>query len=373
MKKHTGGYPKIDYSGQIFDDIKVIKSISPTIKLNGTISYERWECECPFGHKIVYASTSLRSKSKKRCIICKYPDITGIKHNEWTPLEKLGRVRNKQRWKCQCSCGNIREVILTDLLKGISKSCGECYNKYEFCHEYYCRIKDLANRRNINFELTFIDLWNLFLKQNRKCALSGQDINFMSAHFMRKNKIEQTSSLDRINNNLGYTIENVQFVHKDVNWIKHKLNETFFIDMCMKIHNYQKYQWAKHQSIISDKKYFNINFKRIKNAAFKFKKPFNVSKKFLLKLFLKQGGICPISGLPICFKEIKTKQQTASLDRIDSKFGYNKKNVQWVHKIVNLMKLDFEQQYFIDLCCKVAETEYNKLYLYGGKLKRRKS
>ena len=49
------------------------------------------------------------------------------------------------------------------------------------------------------------------------------------------------------------------------------------------------------------------------------------------------------------------KLQTASLDRIDSTKGYSKDNIQWVHKDINCMKMDFSQQYFIDLCVKVAK------------------
>lgn len=53
------------------------------------------------------------------------------------------------------------------------------------------------------------------------------------------------------------------------------------------------------------------------------------------------------------------KQQTASLDRIDSSKGYVLGNIQWVHKDINKMKLDYDQDYFIDICRRIAE--YNSL------------
>jgi hypothetical protein len=40
----------------------------------------------------------------------------------------------------------------------------------------------------------------------------------------------------------------------------------------------------------------------------------------------------------------------ASLDRIDSKKGYVEGNVHWVHKDVNMMKRNFTEEYFINLC-----------------------
>ena len=41
-----------------------------------------------------------------------------------------------------------------------------------------------------------------------------------------------TASLDRKNSNLDYTKENIQWVHKDVNYMKMSLNEKYFIKLC---------------------------------------------------------------------------------------------------------------------------------------------
>lgn len=71
-------------------------------------------------------------------------------------------------------------------------------------------------------------------------------------------------------------------------------------------------------------------------------------------LFIKQGQKCALSGLPIQFAKFGTdylnKNQTASLDRIDSLKGYVKGNIQWVHKTVNLMKNTLDQIEFINMC-----------------------
>lgn len=42
--------------------------------------------------------------------------------------------------------------------------------------------------------------------------------------------------------------------------------------------------------------------------------------------------------------------QTASLDRINSSIGYTIDNVQWVHKKINMMKMDLSQEEFINYC-----------------------
>ena len=43
------------------------------------------------------------------------------------------------------------------------------------------------------------------------------------------------ASLDRIDNDGNYTIDNIQWVHKDVNFMKRTYNQEYFIDMCSKI------------------------------------------------------------------------------------------------------------------------------------------
>jgi phosphoglycerate-specific signal transduction histidine kinase len=50
--------------------------------------------------------------------------------------------------------------------------------------------------------------------------------------------------------------------------------------------------------------------------------------------------------------------QTASLDRIDSKLPYTYNNIQWIHKDINRMKNAYRQDYFIQLCGMVVN--YNK-------------
>lgn len=85
--------------------------------------------------------------------------------------------------------------------------------------------------------------------------------------------------------------------------------------------------------------------------------PFEITIEYAWALFEKQGGVCALSGLPIWFRHTTTvySSQTASLDRIDSSKGYVEGNVQWVHKDINRMKNSFQQDYFIELCSKVAE------------------
>jgi hypothetical protein len=85
-----------------------------------------------------------------------------------------------------------------------------------------------------------------------------------------------------------------------------------------------------------------------------------ISLDYISDLFEKQNRKCALTGLPLLF-ESRTKKSdgTASLDRIDSSKGYIEGNVQWVHKDINLMKLDHNQSRFVELCKLVSN--YNLL------------
>lgn len=76
----------------------------------------------------------------------------------------------------------------------------------------------------------------LFLKQNRKCILSGIEIGFPKAWGV-KSKTNITASLDRIDSSKGYVKGNVQWVHKTINSMKMNMSDINFIDLCKKVAN----------------------------------------------------------------------------------------------------------------------------------------
>lgn len=76
-------------------------------------------------------------------------------------------------------------------------------------------------------------MWNLFLKQDRKCALSGEPIQFSS----KVHKFDRTDSMDRIDSSKGYTRENVQWLHKHVNLMKWDFTVERFKYLIDKIYN----------------------------------------------------------------------------------------------------------------------------------------
>jgi hypothetical protein len=92
-------------------------------------------------------------------------------------------------------------------------------------------------------------------------------------------------------------------------------------------------------------------FNKIEGEASRRGKDFSITIDYLQKLWEKQDGKCYLSGVPIFTVTGKRyHRQTASLDRIDSSIGYVEGNVQWVHKLVNIMKHTMSDLDFIDWC-----------------------
>lgn len=86
---------------------------------------------------------------------------------------------------------------------------------------------------------------------------------------------------------------------------------------------------------------------RIKNKDPKGRfQEWDVDEKILQEIWDKQKGLCAISSLSLTLQNFNTRKSpySASLDRIDSKKGYLKDNVQFVCYSLNMAKNDFNQE-----------------------------
>ena len=70
-------------------------------------------------------------------------DLTGQKFGRLTVLDFYGSDKRRESiWRCQCECGNITNVLSSNLRKGYTKSCG-CLQKEKAGKN--TPIKDLSN------------------------------------------------------------------------------------------------------------------------------------------------------------------------------------------------------------------------------------
>lgn len=88
---------------------------------------------------------------------------------------------------------------------------------------------------------------------------------------------------------------------------------------------------------------------------------FDISIDDLERLWEKQGGRCAYTNEPLSFPAVMNATNmnrddfTASLDRRDSSLGYTADNIQWVHKVINIMKMDLNENVFFRYCMLVAQ------------------
>lgn len=144
---------------------------------------------------------------------------------------------------CNCDCGRSIVKRCDSLTSGKSFSCG-CHSKNrwnmvcdknpsfkgfgEIRKQYYSELKRSAKRRDLEFDVSIEYLWNLYQKQQGKCALTGLPICF-GRLFIRH---ETTASPDRIDNSKGYVEGNIRWVLKDINMIRGDYNTDYFIRLC---------------------------------------------------------------------------------------------------------------------------------------------
>lgn len=91
---------------------------------------------------------------------------------------------------------------------------------------WYRNLVRNAKIRGRKVEITIEYMWNLFLAQNRKCALTGWELTF-SPKFN-----QQTASIDRIDSSKDYVEGNVRWVHKHVNKSRQEFTDDYFLHLC---------------------------------------------------------------------------------------------------------------------------------------------
>lgn len=197
------------------------------------------------------------------------PEI-GKQYGNFTVIsEEIGRSKDQKiLFKVKCSCNKEQFVRAYFLESGRQTCCKECRSKINyniakeqgkkvgfvklhhegignFTKTTYSYFKRNAKRRNISWsdELTIKYLYDLLLKQNKKCALTGVHIDLTESRKSSNVNFElMTASIDRIDSSKGYEPNNIQWVHKDINRMKWAFPQNQFIEMCQLVVNHANQQ-----------------------------------------------------------------------------------------------------------------------------------
>lgn len=155
----------------------------------------------------------------------------------WTVLD-YSHSDNEHYWLVQCGCGIIEPRRAGQLMNKRTASCRTCAaigreaarspywkSHNEISYQYLARLK----YRNKPTDLTMENLYDKWVEQEGKCALSGIKLSLV---FRDTKWTESTASIDRIDSTIGYFPTNIQWVHKTINRMKGNLSDEEFIYWC---------------------------------------------------------------------------------------------------------------------------------------------
>ncbi len=213
----------IDLTGQKFGKLTAIE-------LLGTDKHgvALWKCQCECGNEKLVKSVNLRNGATISCGCIRTNDLTGKRFGRLTvikrcPVEYTKSGNRVFKWKCQCDCGNIINAVHSNLVKGVTGSCG-------------CLQKELASERFFIHGMRNTRLYGIYANMKQRCenpnnpryeSYGGRSItvcpewlgehgfeNF--ADWSMANGYADNLALDREDNNKGYSPDNCRWVTDDI-------------------------------------------------------------------------------------------------------------------------------------------------------------
>lgn len=88
-----------------------------------------------------------------------------------------------------------------------------------FLKERHSNLKRRAAAQSTYFNLTLVDFIEIYHSQDGKCFYTGAELHVKAGEGRKENSL----SVDRVNNKLGYTRENVVFCTSRINTVKSNL------------------------------------------------------------------------------------------------------------------------------------------------------
>ena len=214
-----------------------MNDISKTFLLEEYLNNKKSTIE--IGEELGVSSTTIKNYLKKFNIPVRSNSRLGRTNKIYRNIVDQGKtfgnlfiVKAGKVCECQCKCGNICFLTARELKRGRVKSCG-CLKKEKVAGfegitgNCFNRCRYGAISRKIVFDITAQDMWDKFVEQDGKCAISGVPI------FLRTKSLDlPTASLDRIDSQKGYVVDNIHWVHKTINIMKWDLPLHEFVEWC---------------------------------------------------------------------------------------------------------------------------------------------
>lgn len=225
-------------------------------------------------------------------------DITGQKFGRLTAINFLRMDPGyKQVWLCKCDCGNYKEVPMSQLRMGHTKSCG-------------CIMAEKKKNKKKEYDSS--------RTPNCYCSNCGKHFYAQPYRIKHQRYICCSKECKR------------EYLHRHPH-----LCSTF-----------------KHDTVES--KFFGSKFTRWKMSARKRGISFDDSMDYtvLLDLWNKQKGLCYYTNIPMVLSNDPCPE-LVSIDRIDSNKGYTRDNIVLCCYIINSWKSSYDMNIFKNFLSKI--------------------
>ena len=122
-------------------------------------------------------------------------NLLGKVFGKLTVIAEAGRSPSgKIKWKCQCECGNIKEVISNNLLTHATESCGSCVKVASFEGKVFDKLKVVCYNGIIKRGNTKVATWVCEdAEGNQKIMSSGELTSGVRNHTIKKYKKQRAA------------------------------------------------------------------------------------------------------------------------------------------------------------------------------------
>lgn len=177
----------------------------------------------------------------------KYSRHIGVKFNRLTVKSMAPSKHGTSYFLCICDCGREKEIRATHVASGASRSCG-CVVKEGLSHRkapghagltsVIIGYKKNAEKRGLVFNLTRSEFQFLAIQNCNYCNIGPSNIcapyasSYISSELGREaRKLASFSynGIDRVDNDIGYTIENTVPCCKVCNFAKRNMSLKDFL------------------------------------------------------------------------------------------------------------------------------------------------